>query len=222
MGKPVVKAIIFDHDDTLVGTIGAKWSQHKYIAKTFYQKTLLDEEIRLHWGKPLTVLIKSLYETDNIDMAMSYNLATRSQFPKLLFKDTISTLKKIRKMGKKMGLVTATTTSSLDNDFKTLNISKKLFDYIQTEDDTSFHKPDKRVFAPALQWIASEQITPKEVIYVGDSLNDMEAAIGAGFQFIGVSTGLVSVEEFAQRNVKALKKLSDLESLIYTAATPKV
>lgn len=87
-----IKAVLFDHDDTLVGTIDAKWAQHKYIAKKFYSKTLTDDDIKQHWGKPLTFLLSKLYETDHIDMAMSYNIATRSRFPKKLFVDTIDTL----------------------------------------------------------------------------------------------------------------------------------
>src|ERR1043165_7200592 len=110
---PSVKVVLFDHDDTLVGTIKAKWAQHKYIARTFYGKELTDDELRLHWGKPLTVLMKMLYETDHIDMAMSYNIATRPQFPKQLLKNTIKTLNALRKSGRKLGLVTATTRASL-------------------------------------------------------------------------------------------------------------
>lgn len=72
-----IKGILFDHDDTLVGTIQAKWAQHKFLAKTFYRKTLTDNELHLHWGKPLTSLIRHLYETDDVDTAMSHNIATR-------------------------------------------------------------------------------------------------------------------------------------------------
>lgn len=48
-----IKVVLFDHDDTLVGTISTKWAEHKFIAKKYYQKELTDDEIRLHWGKPL-------------------------------------------------------------------------------------------------------------------------------------------------------------------------
>ena len=210
MKNESIKAIIFDHDDTLVSSIRAKWLQHKYIARTFYEKTLLDEDIRLHWGKPLTVLIKHLYGTDNIEMAMTYNIATRKDFPKSLFEDTIKTLKNLRKRKMKIGLVTATTQSSLTNDFKTLHISEKLFDYIQTEDDTIYHKPDPRVFGPTLNWLSENEIKREEVVYVGDGLNDMKAAQGAGLEFIGVGTGLTSLEEFAKHQVRAIPKLSDI------------
>lgn len=212
--KTAIKSIVFDHDDTLLGTISAKWAQHKFIAKTFYDKDLKDEEILLHWGKPLTVLIKMLYGTDNIDMAMSYNICTRKDFPKQLFSDTIKTLTTLRKNSIKIGLVTATTFSSLENDFTTLNIPRQLFDYIQTEDDTIYHKPDSRVFEPTLKWLAKQGIQTDEVIYVGDSLNDMKAAQGAGLQFIGVGTGLVTPDEFKQNGVNAIKGLKEIIQLL--------
>lgn len=206
-----MKVVLFDHDDTLVSTIRAKWAQHKYVAKKFYGKELCDDEIRLHWGKPLTVLIKNLYETDNIDMAMSYNLATREKFPKSVFEDTLDTLATLQKSGLKLGLVTATTLSSLEHDLKTLKISKDLFEYIQTEDDTVVHKPDPRVFDPMLRWLSAQNIQPSEVVYVGDAITDMKAALGAGFSFIGVCTGLISSEEFARQNVQSIQRLGDLK-----------
>jgi phosphoglycolate phosphatase len=207
---PSIKVVLFDHDDTLVGTIKAKWAQHKFIARTFYGKQLSDKELRAHWGKPLTVLMKLLYGTDHIDMAMSYNIATRGHFPKILFKNTIKTLNSIRKLGKKVGLVTATTQASLNHDFQTLGIPRELFDFIQTEDETLFHKPDPRVFEPVVKWLAKQDINPQEVLYVGDHLNDMLATQQSGFQFMGVATGLFSVEDFAQHNIKAISKLTDL------------
>ncbi|GEM_PF-476764 len=208
--SPSIKLVLFDHNDTLVGSIKSKWAQHKFIAKTFYDKKLTDAEIRLHWGKPFTVLLKHLYGTDHIDMAMCYNIATRSKFPKILFRDTIKTLRALRKSGKKVGLVTATTRSSLNHDFQTLKISEQLFDFIQTEDDTIYHKPDPRVLEPVLKWIAEQQIQPEEVLCVGDQLIDMTIAQEVGFGFVGVSTGLVSVEEFEQHQVKGVSRVGHL------------
>jgi phosphoglycolate phosphatase len=209
-----IKAILFDHDDTLVSTIKAKWAQHKFIAKTFYGKDLQDDEIRVHWGKPFSVLIKLLYNTDDADSAVSYNLHVRKDFPKTLFEDTIETLTILRNKEMKIGLVTATTLSNLENDFTTLNISKHLFDYIQTEEDTIYHKPDSRVFEPALKWLAQKHIYPHEVLYVGDSLNDMKAALGAGFQFLGVHTGLTSIEEFRQNQVNGIQRLREVTEIL--------
>ena len=207
---PKVKMVVFDHDDTLVGTIQPKWAQHKYIAKEFYSRILTDEELFEHWGKPFTVLLRCLYKTDHIDIAMSYNIATRAMFPKILLKGTIDTLKALRASGRKLAIVTSTTKSSLMNDFKTLGIDENLFDYIQTEDDTTFHKPNPRVLDPVKDWISTREIKTDEVICIGDHFHDMETAQGAGFNFIGVVTGLIKPEQFKKRGISYIRKLPDL------------
>lgn len=205
-----VKLVVFDHDDTLVGTIQPKWSQHKYIAKEFYSRTITDEELRTHWGKPFTVLLRCLYKTDHIDMAMSYNIATRELFPKKLFKGTLDTLKALKSSGKKLAIVTATTKSSLLNDFKTLGLDQNIFDYIQTEDDTTFHKPNPLVFDPLKEWIKDKNIDISEVVCVGDHTHDMHTAQDAGFKFIGVTTGLINSEQFKKCGVPAIRALPEL------------
>ncbi len=214
MLKNSIKAVLFDHDDTLVGTIEPKWAHHRHVAKTFYNKDLSDEELRLHWGKPLPLMMQLLYETDQVDTAALHNIETRNAYPKLLFNGTIDTLSALKKAGLKIGLVTATTYSSLTHDFETLGISKELFNYIQTEGDTAHHKPDARVFEPAMKWLETLQIQPCEVLYVGDHLNDMKAAQGAGFHFIGVGTGLFRIEEFEKHDAKALQHLPHLLNLL--------
>ncbi|MDP1607865.1 MAG: HAD-IA family hydrolase [Chlamydiales bacterium] len=206
------KAICFDHNDTLVEAVKAEWAQHKYIARKFYGKKLTDVELRFHWGKPFTSLLTFLYETTHIDMAMSYNIATKNRFPKTIFRDTLATLKFFRKEKKKIGLVTATSLHGLRCDFQQCGIPENYFDYIQTEDDTVFHKPDPRVFEPTLKWLAENHIEPFEVVYVGDHLKDAEAAITAGFQFVGVTTGITPAEEFSKRGIPCVPQLSDLYS----------
>lgn len=204
------KVVLFDHNDTLVGTMKAKWAQHKYIASKFYGKKLTDEELRAHWGKPMTAMIKLLYETDHINIAMSYNVATRRRFPKVLFKDTLPVLKALRIAGKKIGIVTASPLSSILYDFDTLKFSRQLIDYLQTEDDTAVHKPDVRAFDPAIKWLREQNILLSEAVYVGDSLDDLESATRAGLKFIGVTTGMVTLSEFMERGALVVSELSEL------------
>lgn len=204
------KAIFFDHDDTLVGTIEAKFRQHKHVARTWYNKELTDEEISLHWGKPLRHLFQILYEDNDLDMILSRVQQVHRQFPKILFESTLPTLRTLHDNGTRLGLVTATSRYSLEEDFKNLAIPEDLFDFIQTEEDSEHHKPDPRVFSSALKWLDEKQILPEEVTYIGDGLHDAKAALGAGFQFIGVETGLVTPEQFREANVTSIMDLSAL------------
>lgn len=205
-----IKAVLFDHDDTLVGTIGTKWEQHKHVARTFYGKELTDEEITEHWGKPLRELVCLLYGTDDVEQAMAHNTATHEDFPKELFTATIPTLRHINAAGKLIGIITATSRFSFEHDLTLHQVPKDLLAYTQTADDTPYHKPDPRVFEPAIDWLAKQQIRPDEVVYIGDGLHDMRAAIGAGFNFLGVETGLVTAEQFKAENVKSIPSIGDL------------
>lgn len=205
-----VKAVLFDHDDTLVGTIGTKWAQHKHVAKTFYDKELTDDEIKEHWGKPLEELACLLYGTDDVRRAMDNILATHEAFPKELFVATIPTLRHIKAAGRLIGIVTATSRFSFEYDLTLQEVPRELIDYTQTADDTPYHKPDPRVFAPALEWLTAQDVKPSEVVYVGDGLHDMIAAIGAGFSFIGVETGLVTAEQFREAEAMSVPTIEAL------------
>jgi phosphoglycolate phosphatase-like HAD superfamily hydrolase len=208
--KDNIKAVLFDHDDTLVGTIEAKWAHHKHVARTWYGKELHDDEIREHWGRPFSQLVGLLYGGDNPKEAMARNLSCEDDFPKLLFPDTISTLQRLHAAGKIIGIITATSRYSFEHDLELHGFPRDMIDYTQTEEDTSFHKPDPRVFEPAVAWLAERDIAPGQVLYVADGLHDMKAAIGAGFNFVGVTTGLVAAEQFKGSGSVALSGLSEL------------
>ena len=205
-----IKAVFFDHDDTLVGTIEPKWAEHKYIAKRYYGKNLTDDDIRQHWGKPLPELMCILYGTEDTEQAIAYNVLHHQSYPTLLFTATIPVLRHLHTLGKKTGIVTATNRFSFEHDLKSHNIPRKLVDYTQTADDTSFHKPNPKVFQPAQAWLTEQRLQSDQVLYVGDSLADMRAALGAGFNFLGVETGLVTAKQFAHAGALSIADVGGL------------
>jgi phosphoglycolate phosphatase-like HAD superfamily hydrolase len=203
-----IKAVFFDHDDTLVGTIAAKWAHHKHVARTWYGKELTDDDIRQHWGVPFSKLVELLYGQDDPEEAMRRNLSCEDDFPKVLPAETVPTLQRLHDAGKVLGIITATSRYSFEHDLDLHGFPRDIIDYTQTEDDTSFHKPDPRVFEPAIAWLAARRILPREVLYVADGLHDMKAAAGAGFNFMGVTTGLVTSGEFAAAGAESVQNLS--------------
>lgn len=208
-----IKAVFLDHDDTLVGTIEAKWAHHKHVAETFYGRELTDDDIRPHWGKPLGELVCLLYGTDDREQALAYNTATHEAYPKTLFPATIPTLQRLKAAGLLTGIVTATSSFSFEHDLDLHEIPRDLIDYTQTADNTPFHKPDPRVFDPAIEWLNNRGIAPDEVLYIGDGLHDMRAATGAGFNFLGVETGLVATEEFRQNGGQSIPNIAALYNI---------
>ena len=209
-----IKAVFFDHDDTLVGTIVPKWAHHKHVARTHYDKELLDEEIRSHWGKPLPELVKVLYGTENTEEALANNALSHEQFPKILFNGSIELLMSLHKKGIKTGIITATSRFNFEHDIDLHKFPRASIDYTQTADDTPYHKPDARVFEPAIAWLRERTIEPNEVVYVADGLHDMNAAIGVGFQFVGVETGLVKGSDFLAKGVKSFPTIMDINRVV--------
>ncbi|MBI2327910.1 HAD hydrolase-like protein [Candidatus Curtissbacteria bacterium] len=213
IGKDV-KAVFFDHDDTLVGTIEPKWAEHKFVAKKHYGKDLKDEEIIIHWGKPFPELVCILYGTDNIEEALANNAAHHTEFPKILFDPSIPLLQHLHEIGMLTGIITATSRFSFDHDLTLHGFPRECIDYTQTADDTPFHKPDPRVFEPAIKWLKARKVEPREVIYIADGLQDMKAALGAGFGFIGVQTGLTTADRFSENGAFSVASIADINNLI--------
>lgn len=205
-----IKAVLFDHDDTLVGTKEPKWAHHKHVARTHYGKELTDADIIPHWGKPLGELVCLLYGTDDVEQAMANNKSSHADFPKILFEATVPTLERIKRAGKLVGIVTATSRFSFEHDLDQHHMPRRAIDYTQTADDTPYHKPDPRVFDPAIAWLKENDIAPQDVLYIGDGLHDMKAALGAGFNFLGVETGLVTAEQFRDAGVLSIPGVEHL------------
>lgn len=205
-----IKAVFFDHDDTIVMSWEAKWEQHKFVAEKHFNIILTDEIMGQHYGKPFPELIKVLYQTDNPDPVFEILAQYREIYPKVVHPESASTLAALHSMGKLTGILTATTRAGLDYDLLTHGITPDLVDYTQTADESDFHKPNPRVFEPAIAWLAERHIKPNEVVYVGDSFNDMEAAVGAGLSYIGVETGLVTRDQFASRGAISIKSVAEL------------
>lgn len=205
-----IKAVLLDHDDTLVDTINTKWAQHKYVAKRYYGKIVSDAEIIKHWGKTLQELVGLLYGTDDVVQALAHNTKHAHEFPKTIFEESIPTLRHLKASGMVLGIITATSRFSFESDLDLHSIPRELLDYTQTSDDTAYHKPDKRVFDPAIAFLATRNILPAETLYVGDGLHDMRAATEAGFYFLGVETGLVNAQQFLEANASSIPSIAHL------------
>lgn len=204
------RAVIFDFDDTLIGTHESIWNLHKHIAHKYYDIELTDDVMALHWGQPLPTLAKEYYQTDLVDDAIQRMIDHQFDFPKKKFESTEKVINKLHESKILTGIVSATTRNILIKDAELSHIPHEKLDYIQTAEDTLWHKPDPRVFRPLLQWALENSIHKNELLYVGDGLQDYEAAKKAGINFIGVTTGLVTAEQFKINSVTYIKNLVEL------------
>ncbi len=210
------KAIIFDWDDTLVKSREIKWAHHRAVAKKFYNIDITDDELLAHWGKPFNELITLLYKnSDTVEKMIEFNRTLEESFPKELYDDTLDTINKIIDKNVKLSIISATNKDFIMNDLNRLGFPISKFFLIQGAKETSFHKPDPRVFDSVLKELDSQDIEKSKTVYVGDAVMDLKAAKAAGLKFVGITRGLVSKEEFDNLGADfVIKNLSDLSRFI--------
>lgn len=197
------KAVIFDFDDTLVESRLAKWAQHKHVAKKFYNIDIQEEDLFKHWGKPFHVLVGELYKnSDTLENMYSAINSTKDDFPKRVYKESVDVIKKLIDKNIKVGVVSATTKEFLLEDLNKFGFPVDHFFIIQGADETLFHKPHPDVFLAMFDKLGKEGIRKNEIVYVGDSLDDLKASSGAGIDFIAITTGLYSEKDFLENGAK--------------------
>jgi HAD superfamily hydrolase (TIGR01549 family) len=217
------KFLIFDFDGTLVNSteIGLKMVEltlEKINLKKVERKFLLH-----HWGKEVTSLTQLIckeaggdensFDLFTLHYQQIWQTGQKYDFDVLEIKKSLENLKAF---GYKLGIITSRTRQSLYDYLRTVKIPENIFDFIQAEDDYTHRKPSGKVFIPALEFAKEKQIKPNEIVYFGDTVNyDLTAAKNSNPQidFIGVSSGVNTYEDFLQAGLtkkRVLKSIKDL------------
>jgi riboflavin kinase/FMN adenylyltransferase len=192
-GTRPVKAVLFDFDDTLQNRKAAFTKYSRFFLKKYCPSLTgseLEEKVeymveRNHDGYVNYIeYLKSLYRDWGWEDAPPAEEAYRElqmRFPEFttLLPDTVDTLKKLRQMGYKVGVIT--NGPSLNQNRK-LDISgiRPLLDLAMVSGDEEVRKPDKEIFRRAAFRLG---VPCESCVYVGDHhVNDIEGASGAGMK----------------------------------------
>lgn len=214
MNNTNIQAVVFDMDDTLIKTFDVKLRQHQHFAREHYGFELQDEVFRALWGKPFHLFLEGLYgHVDEINRVHTEYVKFSHLFPVELQDDTLKVLDTLHGAGHKLGIVTATAREVVMRDLTRVGFPFERLHKLQTSDDTPVHKPDPRVFDPTLAELRMAGVSG-DIVYVGDALTDFYAARDAGLHFVGVTSGLVTAEQFreagAQHVVDRLGEVAEL------------
>jgi phosphoglycolate phosphatase-like HAD superfamily hydrolase len=198
MTKPRYKAVLFDIDDTLLKTWEPKWRQHKFVAKQYYDIDLSDKTLQAHWGKPFDKLAEALYQGRGTREERRTNFIHHElEFPKEYEPHALETIEALHEAGVALGLMTSMYWDGALVDLRNLRVPLDYFVVQQGAEATEFHKPDGRWFEPALKTLTELGIEAQDVVYVGEALSDMQAARAGGVNFIAVTQGFFSADDFS-------------------------
>lgn len=121
------------------------------------------------------------------------------------------TLKKLKAMGYKIGLITNGNSPLQYKKLQMLELTDK-FDEIIVSGDTPYEKPDKRIF---LMMAEKMGIEPQEMMYVGDHpLNDIEGSRNAGCVSVWVKTTGTWIFPEIEKPTLQIETVEELPSLL--------
>lgn len=212
--KSRFKGIIFDVDGTLTYTNQLIFDSFNHITKKYLGKTFSDEEIIALFGPTEDVILKEMCK-DEYDIARkeyyqyykeNHNIARTYAGIEMLIEDLFNNkiiLGVFTGKGRTSALITLDELGLTD-----------YFGLIVSGDDVVNHKPHPEGI---IQFLEQYNLSPDEVLMVGDAPSDIKAAKAAGVSIASVIWDSYSEEEVKKLNSNNLfHSVDELRSFIFS------
>ncbi|MBM9589646.1 HAD-IA family hydrolase [Leptospira sp. 201903075] len=213
----MIKAIIFDYDDTLVQTRKTRYNTIYKLTKEIFKANITEKEIDEAWGLPAEAFLLKLFGRFSKDIHYLWSIYIEFS-KKDLNVPHLYAFEFIRKYQNsfRFGIVTSSSEKVVIRELSELQINTNLFLQIQGSEHTTVHKPNPMVFQPMYALLMEENINKNEIVYIGDSPADYESASQFGFHFLGIAHDDRHIRYFQKGNVAFVRSFIDIENyLIY-------
>ena len=206
------RAVIFDCDDTVVATAKTRWKVLVATARSFGVR-LTDETIMRAWGVPFDRLIRTIVPTVDFDEFVErYRGAMRSRRPEPTT-GAAELLTHLAARSTRMEIVTSSSRALITQDLDELDLTR-YFARIYGHEETPFHKPDPRVLDPVIDNLARDGYALPDLVYIGDSVRDLQVAHARSIAFVAVLSGIEPMADFAAAGLPPERIVGDLGQLV--------
>ncbi|MBM9577834.1 HAD-IA family hydrolase [Leptospira sp. 201903070] len=209
--KMKIKAILFDYDDTLVQTRKIRYGTLKDLAREIFQFELKDSHIDDAWGLPGDDFLRRVYGKFSEDLESLWEVYNSfcERDPNLTFPGVEDFLQKYGSTFH-FGILSSSSGRRVLKEMEYFSFSKDSFFAIQTAEDTKVHKPNPKVFLPILEEAKRRELDSSEILYIGDTLGDATASLGAGLRFLGMAHEGHSAKIFQDENLEFVSSFLEL------------
>lgn len=195
------KVVLFDIDGTLLDSIGLLLDCFEKTFKEIGGDFPGKEKLKSLIGCDLHDIFRTFLEDSEVIRAVQ---VFRSFYVKYqekginLIPRSYEIIKKLNKADKQLGAVTMKLSRFARPLFKDLKIDK-YFDIIVGAEDVNFGKPHPEGIFKAMNYFDARL---DQVVFIGDSLHDAEAAKAGDVDFLAVLTGGATKKDFENIEVK--------------------
>lgn len=211
-----LKAIFFDWDGTLLDSVPAAFKIYQIIMKKYKNADLSLSFFRdtfcanYHKYYDVNGIAKDKWEeVDRFWLKLFEEM--EESIP--LFSGVKELISEMDRNGLKIGLISNGSGGRIRRELKEHNIAG-FFDIVITQDEVVEFKPSPEGINYALRII---NLAPKECLYVGDMVEDIEAGKSAGIKTAAVLTGVHSLAklekekpDYILKNVIEIKKIIEI------------
>lgn len=215
----MIKAVIFDFDDTLIRSSHSTIKGCIFASRTLGLRVPPENEVARLLGLPWSEVVKSLHpEIEEEDFNKAY-IKCGGNEGSYATKGAKVINKKLREANIFTGIISSRDMNSIYDKLEKTGFDKTEFDHIEAHTKEKFSKPDPRVFNHLLQKLSKSKLLKSEIVYVGDAIYDYLAANGAGLNFIAFINGAYSKEEFMEAGLEERFTMESFEELPHILQT---
>ncbi len=192
----MIKAIVFDFDDTLVETYDSTLKNLAMVTGKAGLPLPPESTIKEHYGKPWSDFVQGTWP--DIDV----NKFSESYLTANAFRKGCPPVKGVHALidmlSRKfvLGICTGRTSEGLMVELRRSALDFGKFSFILPQGDAGKSKSDPDYFNPVFRELEKLGIGKEEILFVGDSLHDYEISRNTGIRFVGVLSGPATREDF--------------------------
>lgn len=209
----MIKGIFFDLDGTLINTNKLIVSSFQYVFKENLNLMVEEQEIVQYFGEPLSYTMAK-YTKDRVEELVQkyveYSLSIHDEYTEE-FNGVEKGLSYLKEKGYKLAIVTSKRRSTALRGLRLFDL-EKYFDVIISPEDTEKHKPCGE---PVLKACEVLDLSPEEVLMVGDSHNDILCGRNAGAKTCLVKYTALPLEKLLEHKPDyVIESIEDIGNII--------
>nr|WP_307992261.1 HAD-IA family hydrolase [uncultured Niameybacter sp.] len=207
---------LLDFDYTLADSHRGIVMCFRHVLNTHGIENISDEAIKKTIGLTLMDAFRVLTGSEDKELLTRYKeeymvkadeVMTKNT---ILYKETIPMFKRLKRAGHKVGIISTKLRYRIEQTLEAYEL-EGFVDLIIGGEDVEEAKPNPQGIYKAIEYFNGLK---EEVLYVGDSYIDAEAARNAGVAFMGVTTGTTTKEDFlAYPHIKIMDTLDEVASI---------